>query len=43
MKKIIILIIVGIIMFSTIIFAGDNDDEYATHSANPQIQTEFSK
>ncbi|AEX84666.1 hypothetical protein Marpi_0214 [Marinitoga piezophila KA3] len=43
MKKITILIIIGIVIFSTIIFAGDNDDEYATDSTNPQIQIEFSE
>ncbi|WP_255370588.1 MULTISPECIES: hypothetical protein [Marinitoga] len=43
MKKIIILILIGIIMFSSIVLAGDNDKKYKTDSYNPQIQIEFSE
>ncbi|WP_255370589.1 MULTISPECIES: hypothetical protein [unclassified Marinitoga] len=43
MKKITILIIIGIVIFSTMVFAGDNNKDYATHSTNPQIQIEFSE
>lgn len=43
MKKITILILVGIIIFSTMVFAGDDNKDYATHSSNPQIQTEISE
>ncbi|MBM7560454.1 hypothetical protein [Marinitoga litoralis] len=41
MKRIIIILLTGIILFSTITFAGDNDEEYATHSTNPQVQIEI--
>ncbi|SHF31309.1 hypothetical protein SAMN02745164_02226 [Marinitoga hydrogenitolerans DSM 16785] len=43
MKKTIILIIIGILLFSTILFAGDNDKEYTTDSYNHQIQNEISE
>ncbi|MBM7560409.1 hypothetical protein [Marinitoga litoralis] len=43
MKRIIIILLIGIILFSIITFAGDNDEEYSIHSTNPQVQTEFSE
>ncbi|KLO21302.1 hypothetical protein X274_10800 [Marinitoga sp. 1155] len=37
------MILIGILLFSTIFFAGDNDKEYTTDSSNPQIQQEISE
>ncbi|WP_129409848.1 hypothetical protein [Marinitoga lauensis] len=42
-EKIIILLLTGIIIFSSMVFAGDDNKDYATHSTNLHIQTEVSE